>query len=116
MTPVNEAAMATFRSAIVSCLTFVATRRAVYLTFATATKGNDVDHDIAVVCRRSIAARRAVAKDKEAKKLMEEILKCYEDNNEPGIYRNDHELSTKGPAGEPTNPRRAKMRKACRPQ
>ena len=88
--------MAKFRSAIVSCLTFVTTRRAVDLTSATATKGNDVDPDIAVICRRAIAARRAIAKDKEAKKLMEEILKCYEEKGEPAFLGTTMNSAQKG--------------------
>ena len=87
LAPINEAAMRTFRAAIVSCLTYVTNRRSVDLTFSTATQGNDVDPDITVVCRRAAAVRRARAKDKEAKRLMTEILQKYEQRKEPGFRR-----------------------------
>ena len=83
--PINETAMRVFRTAVASCLTFVTTRRAVDLTFTAATRGNDVDPDIVVVCRTAAAARRAVAKDKGARKMMQEILERYEEKTNQGF-------------------------------
>ena len=112
LAPVNEAAMRALRTAIASCLTFDTSRRAVDLTFTAATKGNDVDADIVVVCRRAAAARRAIAKDKKARNLIKEMLESYEEKGEPGIYRNKEELGRKELAGEPSFPMRGKMRRA----
>ena len=109
----NETAKRTFRAKIVSCLTFNTTRRAVDLTFSVATKGNDVDPDMIIVCKRAAAFRRARARHREAKQLMKEIMGRYEEVGEPGIYREDEELSRKELAGEPTSPQRAKMRQTC---
>ena len=68
LAPVNETAMRSFRSAVASCLTYVTKRRSVDLTFATATRGNDVDPDVTVVCRRVTALRRALAIEEDNEK------------------------------------------------
>ena len=115
LAPINEAAMRTLRAAIVSCLTFVTNRRSVDLTFSAATQGNDVDPDITVVCRRAAAARRAMAKDKQAKKLMKDIFFKYKEKGEPGIRKRGQDLSQKELAGDPTSPKRAQMRRKCNP-
>ena len=53
--PVDEAALRTMRSAIVSCLTFTTVRRSTDFTFATASRGRDVDPDVEIVNRRVVA-------------------------------------------------------------
>ena len=86
LAPINEAAMRTFRAAIVSCLTFATSKRSVDLTFSTASKWNDVDPDIVVVCRRAAAMRRAIATDEGARKMMDENPEEYRERRNQAFF------------------------------
>ena len=109
--------MRTFRGAIASCLTSVTKRKATDLTFAVAIRGNDVGPETVVVGRRAAAMRRAIAKDKETKVMMDEIIVAYGKRKNPGCYVDEEALRKKVRLQENRRAqRRARMRREGKPQ
>ena len=86
ISPINETAMRSLRTAIVNCITFVTSRRSIDLTFAMASIGTDVDPDVVVVCRRTTALRRALTINVENASMIEDIIGAYTEKKKPGIF------------------------------
>ena len=115
VSPVNEGALRTLRSAIASCIAFTTSRKATDLTFAVGSRGRDVDPDVEIVCRRTLGIRRCMAKCEESRDMIKDIYKGYQKRNEPGIYKNEEDLKGRIIAGEPGTTNRARQRRRRRP-
>lgn len=99
-----------------NCLASVASRRSSDLTFAAAVQGEDVDPEVAVVCRRAVDLRLFIAKNEHIQEMTDEILQPYRNKGEPGCYTEEKDPKEKELAGEPTSPERARLRRQCKPQ
>ena len=113
LAPISEAGMRTFRSAVAYCLTYFTKRRSVDLTSAKATRGTDVDPDVAVVCRRTTVLRRALTMNDGNAKTIEDIIEKYAEKKVPRIYRNEDELKWTQIAREPATTRRMACEKSA---
>ena len=82
--PIHENALRGFRSATAEALTFVSEQRSIDLTFAVASKGDDLDPEVYIFAKRVAALRRAKSKKGANTNMINAILKVYRSKKEPG--------------------------------
>ena len=115
--PIHENALRRYRGAIANALTYTTKQRSVDLTFAVASKGEDLDPEVYITTKRVTAFRRARGKKGTNRRIIDKILSEYRRKKEPGteegLGAGDLEEGLKGKelAGEPASPERAKIRK-----
>ena len=116
VSPINESALRTFRTAITKTLTYTTDQRSADLTFATASHGPDLDPEVAIAMRRAVAVRRYISKSEANERMARKIIKNYGAKREPGVYEDEEQLRQKELGGEPTSIEKAQIRKQCNPR
>ena len=110
--PVNAEILKKLQVVFVDAVIGSSSRRSPNLEFSTCSYGSDVDPDIVITQRRVAALRRYLVKtDDEGREKVHQIIKIYPRKQEPGAYKDQATLLETPPAGAPTTPHRAKMRK-----
>ena len=84
MAPIHESALRQFRTATANAVTYVTKQRSVDLTFAVASKGEDLDPEVYITTKRITALRRARGKKGSNKEIIDKILKEHRKKKEPG--------------------------------
>ena len=65
-TPANEAALRSYRAAVVDTVAYTTRRRAADLVFAFCSRGEDIDPDVEITVRRVLALRRLMSTNSAA--------------------------------------------------